>query len=197
MNLLSTHDTARILTELGGVRAEGKSMQELRNARLSRAQMRIAKAQLLIAAALQYTVFGIPSLYYGDEAGLEGYGDPFCRRTFPWGREDGEILAHYRKLGAIRCENSAFGDGDFRIIEEGKHALAFSRKNAENHIIVAANRGEEPFFLCLPRDAVELLSGKRVKKGKIGVDADTVKIWRIEDVQKNMGKLDKKQKSRK
>ncbi len=197
MNLLSTHDTARILTELGDERAEGHTMAELRDMRLSREGIRTAKARLLIAAALQYTVYGVPSLYYGDEAGLEGWGDPFCRRPFPWGRENTELLAHYRKLGAIRCENSAFFDGNFRILAEGAHALAFSRKNAENHVIVAANRGAEPFFLRLPAPAAELLSGKRVKKGKIGVPSDTVMIWRIEDVQKNMGKLDKKQKSRK
>ncbi len=197
MNLLSTHDTARILTELGGERAEGHTMAALRQMRLSKAQKAAAVTRLKIAAALQYSVFGVPSLYYGDEAGAEGYGDPFCRRPFPWGREEGELLAYYRKLGAIRCENSAFYDGDFKLLAEGAHALCFSRKNAENHIIVVANRGTEPFFVRLPRNAVELLSGERVKKGKIGVGADTVMIWRIEDVQKSVGKLDKKQKSRK
>ena len=192
MNLLSTHDTARILTELGDECAAGHTTAQLRDMRLSREQMRTAKARLVIASALQYTVFGVPSLYYGDEAGMEGWGDPFCRRPFPWGREDEDILAHYRKLGVIRCENSAFCDGDFKILAEGAHALAFSRQNAQNHVIVAANRGAEPFFLHLPAPAVELLSGKRVKKGKIGVEADTVMIWRIEDVQKGMGKMDEK-----
>jgi len=195
MNLLSTHDTARILTELGGESAVGHTMSELREIRLSKEQRRIAKARLAIAAALQYTVFGIPSLFYGDEVGLEGYGDPFCRRSFPWGSEDKDILAYYRKLGAIRRENSAFSDGDFRILAEGEHALAFSRRNGENHIVVAANRGAQPFVVCLSAPAVELLSGECVKKGKVGVGADTVMIWRVEDVQKNMGELDKKQKS--
>ncbi|MBE6629615.1 MAG: glycoside hydrolase family 13 protein [Ruminococcaceae bacterium] len=197
MNLLSTHDTARILTVLGGEEPAGHSMRELSVMRLSPAQKKIAIVRLFVAAALQYTAFGIPSLYYGDEAGLEGYGDPFCRRPFPWGREDTQILRHYRKLGAIRCENSAFCDGEFRILREGAHALCFSRKNKENHVIVAANRGTETFEVCLPQGGVELLRGTRAKKGKIGVPPDTVRIWRIEDVQKNMGKMDEKQKSRK
>ncbi len=197
MNLLSTHDTARILTELGGESAAGHSNAALREMRLSREQRRTAKARLKIAAALQYTVYGVPSLYYGDEAGLEGYGDPFCRRPYPWGREDREILAFYRKLGAIRCENSAFCDGDFKILAERESALVFSRQNAENHIIVAANRGAAPLFVQLPGDAVELLSQKRAKKGKNAVEADSVRIWRIEDVQKGMGKMDEKQKPRK
>ncbi|MBO7341967.1 MAG: glycoside hydrolase family 13 protein, partial [Clostridia bacterium] len=197
MNLLSTHDTARILTELGGERAAGHSNAALRDMRLSVEQQRTARARLKIAAALQYTVYGVPSLYYGDEAGLEGYGDPFCRRPFPWGREDKEILALYRKLGAIRCENSAFCDGDFKIIAEGAHALAFSRKNAQNHVIVAANRGTERFFVDLPAPAVELLSGEAQKKGRAAVEPDSVRIWRIEYVQKGMGKMDEKQKPRK
>ena len=197
MNILSTHDTARILTELGGASAKGCSVRELRDRRLSATEKRVAKARLLIAAALQYTVFGIPSLFYGDEAGLEGYGDPFCRRPFPWGREDGELLSYYRKLGAIRCENSAFCDGDFKILAEGAHALAFSRQNAQNHIIVAANRGAKPFFVHLPAPATELLTGKRAEMGNMTVQEDCVRIWRIEDVQKNLGKLDEKQKSRK
>jgi glycosidase len=197
MNLLSTHDTARILTELGGERAQEHSASELRDLRLSEKEKSAAKARLWIAAALQYTVFGIPSLFYGDEAGLEGYGDPFCRRPFPWGNEDEAILAYYRKLGAIRCENTAFRDGEFSILAERAHALAFVRKNAENHIIVAANRGTVAFFVQLPAPAVELLSGRREKKGKIAVPKDCVRIWRIEDVQKNLGKLDEKQESRK
>ena len=197
MNVLSTHDTARILTELGDVRAEGRSMAELRDLRLSDGERALAKARLFIAAALQYTVFGIPSLFYGDEAGLEGYGDPFCRRTFPWGCEDKKIQTFYRQLGAIRCENSVLCDGDFRILCEREHALAFSRKNAEGHIIVAANRGETPFEMQLPASGVELLLGKREKKGKITVPCDSVRIWRIDNVQKAVGEMDEKQQSRK
>ncbi len=197
MNILSTHDTARILTELGGVSAEGRSTRELRDRRLSKAEKKVAKARLLIAAALQYTVFGIPSLFYGDEAGLQGFGDPFCRRPFPWGREDKEVLAYYRQLGAIRCENSAFRDGNFKILAARAHALSFSRKNAENHVIIAANRDEEPFFVRIPASATELLSGKREEKGKIAVPKDCVRIWRIDNVQKAVGEMDEKQQSRK
>ena len=172
-------------------------MATLRELRLVGKEKSAAKVRLQIAAALQYTVFGIPSLFYGDEVGMEGYGDPFCRRPFPWGREDRALLAYYRKLGAIRCENSAFSDGDFKILAKSAHALAYSRKNARNHIVVAANRGADPFLVRLPGTAVELLSGKREKKGKIAVPKDCVRIWRIEDVQKNLGKLDEKQKPRK
>ena len=105
MNLLSTHDTERILTVLGGPRDNGRyTNAQLRVMRLSPAEREIAVKRLSVAAALQYTVFGIPSVFYGDEAGLEGYHDPFCRRPFPWGRENPELLSLYRKSGVLSAK---------------------------------------------------------------------------------------------
>ena len=179
MNLLSTHDTARILTVLGG-----------------ESEPQLARARLCMAALLQYTVYGVPSLFYGDEAGLLGQGDPFCRRPYPWGREDGELLAFYRKLGRIRCENPVLAQGSFRILAHAPHALCFERKNDKGHLIVAANRGGEPFAVCLPHSATELLTEEQ-NSGIIFLSPDTAGIWRIDDVQKGMGKVDEKQKSRK
>ena len=60
-----------------------------------------------MASFLQFTLPGAPTVYYGDEVGMEGYADPFNRRTYPWGREDEELLAHYRRLGQLRRDNPA------------------------------------------------------------------------------------------
>ena len=57
-----------------------------------------------IASCLQYFLPGVPSLYYGDEAGMQGFEDPLNRRPYPWGQEDGELLAHYAMLGRLRKE---------------------------------------------------------------------------------------------
>ena len=43
-----------------------------------------------------------PSLYYGDEAGLVGYADPFNRGTYPWGHEDQDLLAFFQEIGVLR-----------------------------------------------------------------------------------------------
>lgn len=179
MNLLSTHDTARILTVFRGEE-----------------NIADAKEKLCMAALLQYTVYGVPSLFYGDEAGLLGQGDPFCRRPFPWGQEDTELLDFYRKLGSIRRENPVLAEGDFRILSHTQHALCYERRNEKGHLIVAANRGTEPFAVCLPHPATELLTETQ-NSGIIFLSPNTAAIWRIEDVQKGMGKVDEKQKSRK
>ena len=179
MNLLSTHDTERILTVLGGRPDDGsRTNAELRLERLNDAERRRAKELLAMAAALQYTVFGIPSVFYGDEAGMEGYHDPFCRRPFPWGREDGELLAHYRRLGAIRRENPVLADGEFAIVDESDRALVFERRSEAGHLLIAANRGDTPFAVTLPAPACELLSGN-TERGRVTVAPDTCKIWRI------------------
>ncbi len=144
MNLIGTHDTERILTVLGDEgHGEGLENPVLATLRLDQDQRKRAVSLLKIASALQFTVFGVPSVYYGDEAGLEGYHDPFCRMPFPWGREDGEILAHYRALGALRLRHSALKNGSFRFLHHTAHAFAFERVDEEtgSTLIVAANMG--------------------------------------------------------
>ncbi|MBR3894287.1 MAG: glycoside hydrolase family 13 protein [Clostridia bacterium] len=152
MNLLGTHDTERILTHLGDKTAgEGKENPELAKLRLSPKARKEAIAKLKIASALQYTVYGIPSLYYGDEAGVEGYHDPFCRMPFPWGREDRTLLAHYRALGRMRHQHPALKDGSFAFLAHTASAFAFERKDAASGdaLIVAANAGDVDFELPL------------------------------------------------
>lgn len=181
MNLLSTHDTPRILTVLGGEGEAGRPPLALRDIRMSEAARATARRLLQLAAILQYTVFGIPSLYYGDEAGMEGYGDPLCRRPYPWGGEENSLLTFYKKLGKIRGENTVFADGEFEILLERPHALAFARDNTRQRVVVAVNRGEEELLLRLPRAATELLGGRHAA-GEVRVPPDTGCIWRIDDV---------------
>ncbi|MBE6580325.1 MAG: glycoside hydrolase family 13 protein [Ruminococcaceae bacterium] len=180
MNILSTHDTERILTVLGGEADDGRfTNAELRVMRMTKAERALAKRRLKMAAALQYTVFGVPSLFYGDEAGMEGYHDPFCRRPYPWGREDKELLAYYRRLGRIRRENPVLAEGDFKIVSEAPHALSYVRENEKGRLMVAANCGQEPFAVSLPVGAVDLLSGKCVRAKRAVLSCGDFYIWRV------------------
>ena len=164
MNLLGTHDTARILTLLGD---EGKGEflpnDTLAHMTLTKEERANAVALLKLASVLQFTVFGVPSVYYGDEAGIEGYGDPFCRRPFPWGREDAELLAHYQSLGKLRREHPVLAHGDFRFLECGAHHFAFERADGEERIVVLANMGEAHTF-TLSGNYTNALTGKAVAK---------------------------------
>ncbi|MBQ5746312.1 MAG: glycoside hydrolase family 13 protein, partial [Clostridia bacterium] len=135
-NILSTHDTKRILTSLAGEEEAEKTNDEISLLRLSKEEYERGKELLKIAAVIQYTVFGSPLLYYGDEAGMEGYGDPFCRLPFPWGKEDEELLDFYRELGAFRRSHPALKDGSFKFTHIDESFLEYERVKGEDKVRV-------------------------------------------------------------
>ena len=138
MNLLGTHDTPRILTAL--VDDFDGSREEKAARHLTRNQMEVAKDRLHMAAFLQYTLPGSPSLYYGDEALMEGYKDPFNRRTYPWGREDQALLAFFRSLGQLRRDYPALRRGNIRFLEAKDKHLAYVRELDGQKCMIYVNR---------------------------------------------------------
>ena len=145
MNILGTHDTERILTVLGGENKYGLPNRELAVTRLSPENRERALKLLMLASVIQYTVYGFPSVFYGDEAGMEGYGDPFCRRPFPWGHEDVRLVDHYKNLGRIRSMLPALTDGDFRILRSEGAFISYIRESKHGSAAVAVNAGNYPF----------------------------------------------------
>ena len=143
MNLLGTHDTPRILTAL--VDDFDGSREEKARRRLSRNQLPVATERLLMASFLQYTLPGSPSLYYADEAGMEGYRDPFNRRTYPWGREDPELLAHFRRLGQLRKNCDALRLGDIQFFQAEDRRIGFTRRYGDSVLKIYCNRCGDPW----------------------------------------------------
>ncbi len=164
MNIIDTHDTERILTVLGATdfdKLRDLSNQELCAARLSEVEYVYGKRLLKMAVLIQYTVYGVPSVFYGSEAGIEGYRDPFCRRTFPWGREDREMLDYYRLIGQMRKrETNILKSGDFKILECGKQHIVYARKKDGQKIIVGANMANSSVSIDLDGSYKDLLTGE-------------------------------------
>lgn len=129
MSIIGTHDTRRALTEVRG-----------------------DKNALKMLALLQFAFPGLPTVYYGDEAGLEGGGDPDDRRTYPWGSEDTSLLEHYRALGRARKESSALRTGEFVSLGYNNEldVYAFARKDDNGVAVAALNRSQEERELELP-----------------------------------------------
>ena len=125
MNLLSTHDSPRILTAL--VDEFDGSREEKANRRLSPIQRITAMGRLRLSAFLQYTLPGSPSIYYADEAGMEGHNDPFNRRTYPWGKEDEALLSFFRQLGDLRKSFEPLRLGDIRFFKAVGNKIGFTR----------------------------------------------------------------------
>lgn len=174
MNHIGTHDTARILTRLGsGDRDAGDRAQQAKQ-NLTDAEYAHGVTLLKLAAVLQFTLPGVPSLYYGDEAGMTGYGDPFCRAGYPWGKENRELLAFYRKLGTFRRKSPVFASGEFVPIYANFGDLVYLRKKGKNAVLVAVNRWHEPSEVEIPRefDNARAIFGRRPENGKLSLNAE-------------------------
>ena len=104
MNMLGNHDTERVLTMLNN------------NVNL-----------LKEAVVIQMTLPGVPLIYYGDEAGLTGGKDPSNRKSYPWGKENNDILGFYRKISAIRVSEEALRNGEIEFLEFNNGILAYQR----------------------------------------------------------------------
>lgn len=139
-NLLGSHDTERILTYFGG---------DLNKTRL--------------AFLLQFAYPGVPSIYYGDEIGLEGGRDPDCRRAFPWDPANWKPGLHdwVKALVAVRKGSAALCDGDYRplLTRDTPAAYAFARCLGEECVLAAFNACAEPAVLEVPVLSMNLPEG--------------------------------------
>ena len=132
MNLLGSHDKPRALSVL----ADAGNMEPDRKYRhpvqLTPEQYALGRKRLIAAWNLICALPGMPTIYYGDEAGLTGMADPYCRRTYPWGREDETLIAAYRSA-ALRRKNKVLTRGDVRI-EPGEESIKIIRTLAGEKI---------------------------------------------------------------
>ncbi len=165
MNHIGTHDTARILTSLIYDSIEHKPRNIQVDCKLTNEEYKKAKALLKCATVLQYTLPGFPSIYYGDEAGVQGGGDPFNRSFFPWGSEDEEITEWYRKLGKVRNALKCLKNGIFKPYSAMLSCVAFTREAEDEKIMVIANRNYHEIDYFLPdgfKYKEELIYGTQV-----------------------------------
>ena len=142
INLLDSHDKVRIITELSDSRSVDEiSDDEKYSHEIDRDKYLLAVSRLKALSVMQYTVMGVPLIYYGDEVGVFGYTDPYNRKTYPWGREDENLLAHYKVIGQMRANSNAIKEGDFRTLYCGNHTVAYERKYKNERVVVIINRG--------------------------------------------------------
>ena len=169
MNFLGTHDTIRILTSLGGEPEGEHTNAELSVMRMTEAERNTALTRLKTAYGLIAAMPGVPCVFYGDEVGMEGYRDPFCRRTFPWHNMDKDLLTYYRTIGNIRREEPVLKTGVLQILAAEKDYAFFARTpwNGEDHqILVAVNRSEKALTLTTPADVWELVTDTPWQSGE-------------------------------
>lgn len=161
MNILGTHDTARILTVLGGIYCHNKDEMASPQAYMNENTKKSAIEKLKMAAVLQYTLPGVPCLYYGDENGMEGHIDPFCRRCFDWEHLNEDLIGFYSKLGEIREKyRDIFNDGDFIDLECQNGLIFYKRTKNNQSVYVFANNSSKTHLLKLSEKYVDCLTNE-------------------------------------
>lgn len=151
MNNIGTHDTERIITALGVSETPNNRAEQSRFI-MSDDMLNRGKTLSKIAAVLQFTLPGIPCVFYGDEAGLTGFRDPFNRAPYPWGNEDIDLVNFYKKLGELRRENAAFDAGEYNHVFSGLGYVVYERKKGNNRVLIAVNRWHEAEHYSLPAE---------------------------------------------
>lgn len=127
MNILGTHDTERILTVISD-------------------HYKINAFDILkLAVAIQFTLPGVPCIFYGNEVGLTGKKDPDCRKCFPWGQENKNILRFYKQLGDFRKNSQSLKNGYFLPLFFGSEVFAFKRENEKESLFCIFNLKNESF----------------------------------------------------
>lgn len=149
LNFLDTHDTPRFITEIGG-----------------------SLDKTLAALALSVVYMGANSLYYGTEVGLEGKGDPDCRRTFPWEKieEKQDVLGKIKEILAVK-KHEAIKNGGIKIYSEGD-LLILERFVNEKTLSLAINLGKEKNF---DLGCKEIFAAGNFKNQKLGENSFV--IW--------------------
>ena len=158
MNELSNHDHSRFLTRtnhmVGRVETLGsKAAEEYVNPAVMRE-----------AVAIQMTWVGAPTIYYGDEAGVCGFTDPDNRRTYPWGKEDQELLGFHKEMIRIHKEHPALRTGSLNILAWKENIFSFARFNQEEQIVVIINNRSELAEVTVPVWRAEVPVKGRMKR---------------------------------
>ena len=135
MNELSNHDHSRFLTRTNQTVGRTASMGA------EAANQNVNKGIMRAAVMIQMTWPGAPTLYYGDEAGLCGWTDPDNRRTYPWGREDQNLIQYHRDIIAIHKEEEALMKGSLKYLYGGFKVLGYGRFIDTEKMVVLINSG--------------------------------------------------------
>ena len=163
MNFLGTHDTPRILTVLGADSVPD-SKADRAAYRLSPAQRQIGLERLRLAALILFTFPGAPTVYYGDEAAMEGWEDPFNRAGYPWAQEDTDLKAHFAELARFRRSFPALQAGVLHWIWTSGPLLIFARELDGQLLTTVVNAADVSQALSLPWSAPparDLLTSQR------------------------------------
>lgn len=166
LNMVTSHDVERIMTRMGDAPSRHEVSKDYQaQFKLDGYALELAKEKATLVLGLQMTLPGVPCIFYGDEIGMQGYGDPFCRQTFPWDKmdeidSDRRVRDRYKKMIRLRNSSKAFSIGSFDSVYAFGHVYAFVRQYRDEKFVVIANMGtnEERARVDIGRYGIKKLS---------------------------------------
>ena len=165
MNIISTHDTMRLLTVFGGQDPNCMTKTQMAEYKISVDRLDDAIFMLKVASLLQFTLCGVPSIYYGDEIGMQGYGDPLNRAPFAWSDQNEQVKEWYKLISNIRLTNSAFKDGDFEEVYSEKGVFCYKRSSSDSEVFIGINLNDYEIFLDFEGELFDLIDKRAVVNG--------------------------------
>ncbi|RDY29821.1 glycoside hydrolase family 13 protein [Lachnotalea glycerini] len=158
MNELSNHDHSRFLTRTNG------KVGRLGHYSSEEASQGIDKAIFKEAVIIQMTWPGAPTIYYGDEAGVCGFTDPDNRRSYPWGKEDIELVEFHKAAIALHKKYNVLKFGSIKFLVGEKNVIVYGRFNNQDQIIVLINNDENEKSIEIPAWEIGLQSNSRLQR---------------------------------
>jgi glycosidase len=153
MNLMGSHDRARILNVLVNREYTALPIAERGQQSLPQNLRALAEERFLKMVQIFMALPGMPAIYYGDEVGMEGATDPFCRGPFPWGHEDTPLRKHVKQAIALRHQRPVLRTGALRLSYEGADTLVIERSAIHGKDVFGQPLHDQPYILRITRDA--------------------------------------------
>ncbi len=154
LNILSTHDVERIITAVSSAPDKNSVNKDfMAEFKLSDEEYQKALKKVKQIVIMQMLMPGVPCIYYGDEIGMQGYGDPFCRQCFDWDNKNIDLKDWYSTTMKLRKSYHAFIGGEFEAIYKINNGYGFIRWIDDDIHIVCSNFSDtnEYFRLDLAR----------------------------------------------
>ena len=171
MNLMSSHDVERLRTNLA-INEDTNQWPISKRAHytLTTTELQTASDLEKIAAAIQFSLPGMPSIYYGDEVGMSGCRDPFNRGYYKPGLKS--PIEYYKKLSSLRHNYISLGTGSASFGFFGKDVLIILRHAKEELAVILINRSKKTYFYPLRKILTNMMTGEKVS-GTLLIPATT------------------------
>ncbi len=181
INLIGTHDVERILTILGEAEDTfSMSEEEKEKYRLPTKKRQIGIKRLELLVLIQMTFPGVPCIYYGDEAEMEGYADPYNRGPYPWNKENKSLIDWYKIATGIRKSHKVFVSGDWKGFYCKKDIFGYIRSLDNVDTICIFNRNPEKEYMVSLEEKFENFCGIDLLKNEQITDIKKVSLKPLE-----------------